>query len=116
MTASRKKFLWKHILLKEIKVSPILFLDPGNKRKIDVTILPANASNKNYTIFSTNEKIISVDNYTIKAKASGLAKIIIEADGIKIEKLVYVHNLYADLFIVLFLISSIVFVIKHKRE
>ena len=75
---------------KEIEVSSIklnkttISLDEGKEATLKATISPSNATNKNITWKSSDEKIVTVDNGKIKAIKKGTATITATANNGKI--------------------------------
>lgn len=73
----------KNVLVTEIKIEANLEMKPSEYQKIAVTILPENASNKDYEITSSDENIISVvDDKYLASAAIGTCTITVKAkDG-----------------------------------
>ena len=62
-------------------------LTVGNKLKINYRVLPENASNKNVTWSSSNEKVVTIKNNEITAKSVGTATITVKTNNGKTDKI-----------------------------
>lgn len=98
----------------QIKILPLYTALENSTKTLNVEILPFNATDKSYKIWSSNESVAKIQDGKIEAKNTGIATIRINtSDGIEETAILIVHNIFVDIiFIILFVF--LVFIIKVK--
>lgn len=103
-----------YVKSQQIKASAFFMAIENSEKKLNVEILPFNATDKSYKVWSSNESVAKIQDGKIKAKKTGIATVYINtSDGVEKTAILIVHNIFIDIVFIILLVF-LIFIIKVK--